>query len=221
MVNVVYLGVVRVFKDLQAYWQDFNHVLTGVDGKRTRIVAKLVGVPLELGEIPGKHVSTPSTFYVIESDDYHWILGLPLLADVGGKVLCRERSLEYLATPVPTPQDTTPPPATTQLPLVTRTQAREQPVRALFRLRSPHLEAESAAVGSWQEALLTTEETEYVGEGLAQLLGGQRLVAGAQGSMLGHPQASIGGVTYQVDEGLMPGQLQEQGNGHSTEVLVE
>ena len=41
MVNVVYLGVTRVFKELQAYWVDFNHALTGVGGKRTRIVAKL------------------------------------------------------------------------------------------------------------------------------------------------------------------------------------
>lgn len=49
MVNVVYLGVTRVFKELQAYWSEFNHVITGVGGKKTRIVAKLKGVPVALG----------------------------------------------------------------------------------------------------------------------------------------------------------------------------
>ena len=95
MVNVVYLGVTRVFKDLQNYWQDFNHVITGVGGKKTRIVAKLISVPLELGEVPEVHTPAPTTFYVVESDDYHWILGLPFLASVSGKVDCKERTLEF------------------------------------------------------------------------------------------------------------------------------
>lgn len=33
MVNVVYLGVTRVFHQLQKYWVKYNHVLYGVGGK--------------------------------------------------------------------------------------------------------------------------------------------------------------------------------------------
>ena len=33
MVNVVYLGVTRVFKTLQQYWVKYDHVLYGVGGK--------------------------------------------------------------------------------------------------------------------------------------------------------------------------------------------
>jgi hypothetical protein len=88
MVNVVYLGVTRVFKELQKYWTDFNHAITGVGGKRTRIVAKLRDVPLTLGEDRECKDIVKATFYEVDSDDYHWILGLPLLAAVKGKVLC-------------------------------------------------------------------------------------------------------------------------------------
>ena len=118
---------------------DYNHALTGVGGKRTRIVAKLKDVPLCLGEGYHKADVIHSTFYVVENDDYHWILGLPLLASILGKVLCSERMLEY----------TPPRGSARQLPLISRTAARDQPVRAVFRLRSPHLESEYVEVGSW------------------------------------------------------------------------
>ena len=59
-------------------------------------------------------------------------------------------------------------------------------------------------MGSWQEALLTTEEVEYVGEGLIQLLGNQRLATSGGGSLMDHPQACVGGVTYTVEEGVLP-----------------
>ena len=59
-------------------------------------------------------------------------------------------------------------------------------------------------MGSWQEALLTTEEVEYVGEGLVQLLGSQRLATSGRGSLMDHPQACVGGVTYTVEEGVLP-----------------
>ena len=91
MVNVVYLGVTKAFTELQAYWVDFNHALTGVGGKRTRIVAKLEDVPLCVGGKYHADEVVRATFYVVENDDYHWILGLPLLASLQGKVLCRER----------------------------------------------------------------------------------------------------------------------------------
>jgi hypothetical protein len=41
MVNVVYEGVIRVFKSLQSYMVDFHHEITGVGGKKTRVICKL------------------------------------------------------------------------------------------------------------------------------------------------------------------------------------
>ena len=49
MVNVVYLGVTRVFQYLQKYWVNYKHVLYGVGGKHTRIVAMLKDVPVIFG----------------------------------------------------------------------------------------------------------------------------------------------------------------------------
>lgn len=120
MVNVVYLGVTRVFQSLQAYWEDYNHVLYGVGGKRTRIVAMLKDVPVllgnprtaaghfsgnALGSPLGKSLNHRATFLVVDNDDYHWILGIPLLAAIDGMVKCRERVLEYTpaGTTTPTP----------------------------------------------------------------------------------------------------------------------
>ena len=54
MVNLVYLGVTRVFKYLKKYWVEYNHVLFGVGGKQTRIVAILKDVPVTLGSNSAK-----------------------------------------------------------------------------------------------------------------------------------------------------------------------
>ena len=74
-----------------------------------------------------------ATFLVVDHDDYHWILGIPLLAAIDGMVKCRERHLEY------TPVGTTSP---SSIPLISRGEARLQPVRTEFRSKSPHLETE-------------------------------------------------------------------------------
>lgn len=75
--------------------KDFQHELTGVGGKKTRIVAKLCDVPLVLGDKQSGNEPHFTTFYVLDNNDYHWILGLPLLAMVEGSVLCKERVLSY------------------------------------------------------------------------------------------------------------------------------
>lgn len=80
MVNVVYMGVVRVFKELQRYIMKFEHELTGVGGKKTKIIAKLCDVPIVLGDKDVGHSAHTTTFYVLDNQDYHWILGLPLLS---------------------------------------------------------------------------------------------------------------------------------------------
>ena len=170
MVNVVYLGVTRVFKYLQKYWVAYNHVLYGVGGKQTRIVAMLKDVPVILGNdcADDKGLLDPATpchtatFLVVDHDDYHWILGIPLLAAVDGMVKCRERRLQY------TPANVT---VATSLPLISRAEAKLKPVRAEFRLKSPHLETETVETASWEAATLHQEELSYVGEGLADILG--------------------------------------------------
>lgn len=86
MVNVVYEGVVRVFKELDRYLHDFHHEIIGVGGKRTKIVGKLVNVPVRLGEASCKDEPYFTNFFVVENSDYHWILGLPLLAKIHGSV---------------------------------------------------------------------------------------------------------------------------------------
>jgi hypothetical protein len=118
-------------------------------------------VPLALGADRTCTEVVSTTFYVVDSDEYHWILGLPLLAAVRGKVLCAERVLEYTVASG----------ATRKLGLISRSQVREQPVRATFRNKLPLLEAEQVQLSNWQEAILHTDEVEYVGEGLACILG--------------------------------------------------
>ena len=94
------------------------------------------------------HPTTPhytATFLVVDHDDYHWILGIPLLAAIDGMVKCRERRLEYTPAASSTP---------TSIPLISRAEAKLQPVRAEFRLKSPHLETETVETASWAAAAL-------------------------------------------------------------------
>lgn len=165
MVNVVYEGVVRVFKELDRYLQPFHHEIIGVGGKRTKIVGKLVNVPIRLGQADNKSEAYTTTFFVVENSEYHWILGLPLLAKIHGKVDCNRRTLEFLPPGVAIGNPT-------HLPCITRRESRETPVRAEFRLKSPHLESEEAVNEScWEAATLQVEEKEYVGNSLIDLLG--------------------------------------------------
>ncbi len=52
MVNIVYQGVVDAFPELHPFWQAYTHAVTGVAGKVTKVVGKLVGVPIHLGHPP-------------------------------------------------------------------------------------------------------------------------------------------------------------------------
>ena len=153
-------------------------MLYGVGGKRTRIVAMLKDVPIIFGN--NQHSQSPdyggsstvqplassschtATFLVVDNDDYHWILGIPLLAAIDGMVKCRERTLEY------TPASATSP---VSIQLITRTEAKMQPVRMEFRQKSPHLESETVEEASWEAATLHQEEIAYVGTTLTDLLG--------------------------------------------------
>lgn len=67
MVNVVYEGVVRVFKDLDRYLKPFHHEIIGVGGKRTKIVGKLVDVPVRLGKVDCRQEAYCTTFFVVEN----------------------------------------------------------------------------------------------------------------------------------------------------------
>jgi hypothetical protein len=153
-------------------------VLYGVGGKRTRIVAMLKDVPIVFGN--KKHSQTPvfsgnaagqplassschtATFLVIDNYDYHWILGIPLLAAIDGMVKCREQTLEYTPASAMSP---------ISIHLITRTEAKMQPVRMEFRQNSPHLESETVEEASWKAATLHQEEIAYVGVALTDLLG--------------------------------------------------
>jgi hypothetical protein len=211
MVNVVYRGVVRVFKALEKYMQDFQHEITGVGGKKTRIVAKLCDIPIIIGRTAEHKRPHYTTFYVIDNDDYHWILGLPLLAQIQGSVLCKERILAYKNAGEESQQ---------KLQMISRREAQQKPVRAEFRLRSPHLEAETAAAECWEASMLHQEEASYVGEDLVDLLGKIHVSLSQTDSQLTHPQANLASHTYQVDQSLT--ELPDQsGNSSSTEVLVE
>ncbi len=153
-------------------------MLYGVGGKRTRIVAMLKDVPIIFGntqhsqspDFGGSSTGQPlassschtATFLVVDNDDYHWILGIPLLAAIDGMVKCRERTLEY------TPASATSP---VSIQLITRTEAKMQPVRMEFRQKSPHLESETVEEASWEAATLHHEEIAYVGSALTDLLG--------------------------------------------------
>jgi hypothetical protein len=57
------------------------------------------------------------------------------------------------------------------LPLIDRYEARNAPVRAEFRLKSPHLESEEVETPSWEAAAIQVEEAEYVGNNLVDMLG--------------------------------------------------
>jgi hypothetical protein len=211
MVNVVYLGVTRVFQYLQKYWIKYEHVLYGVGGKRTRIVAMLKDVPVIFGS--NRHSPTPvfggntagkplaesachtATFLVVDNDDYHWILGIPLLAAIDGMVKCRERTLEY------TPAGAT---SSTSIQLITRTEAKMQPVRTEFRQKSPHLESEAVEEASWEATTLHQEEIDYVGEGLTDILGRHYTLQDQGATHVSHSQAAVLNPAHPSDGAPLP-----------------
>ncbi len=228
MVNVVYLGVTRVFQYLQKYWVDYDHVLYGVGGKRTRIVAMLKDVPVILGNNHLPHTPVFSggaagrpladlachkaTFLVVDNDDYHWILGIPLLAAIDGMVKCRERTLEYTPAGITT---------STTIQLITRTEAKLQPVRTEFRQKSPHLESETIEETCWEAAALHQEEIDYVGEELADILGRHYTLQDQGTTHVSPSQSAALNPAHPSDGNPLPKLLTPLGNSSSTEVLVE
>ncbi len=117
MVNIAYSGVLRTFPQLHQYWEEFTHVVKGVGDKLTKVMGKLVGVPISLGMEQGPGTCVKTTFYVLDCDSYHFILGLTLLAVVDGGVFCGSRRLEYTLGPAGNHHRCT-------IPLATRTTAR-------------------------------------------------------------------------------------------------
>ena len=95
MVNIVYSGVLDAFPHLHQYHKKFEHVVKGVGDRITKVVGKLVDVPISLGMEQGLGTLTKVTFYVLECQSYHFILGLALLAVIEGGVFCGSRRLEY------------------------------------------------------------------------------------------------------------------------------
>ena len=95
MVNIVYSGVVDTHVGLAQYKQEFTHVVRGVGDKTTKVVYKLVGVPISVGreQVPGS--CRRATFYVLDCPTYHWILGLPLLSSIDAAVFCSSRTLQF------------------------------------------------------------------------------------------------------------------------------
>lgn len=147
MVNVVYSGVLAAHPELEAYRQEYANTVNGVGGAKTKVVGKLVGVPIALGEAqhasefaPVPRPPVPTSFYVLDCPTkYHWILGLQYLNVVDGAVFTRRRQLHYYPPAVPRTHD--PPTAPPTLPgpdllvqqLRTRTQVVEEPVYVSFR----------------------------------------------------------------------------------------
>lgn len=99
MVNVMYSGVLEANPHLNAYRAEFSHVICGVGNKVTKVICKLVNVPLSLGTKPEPGSLVKATFYVIACPGYHFILGLTLLGAVRGMVNCGERTLVYTLGP--------------------------------------------------------------------------------------------------------------------------
>ena len=117
MVNIVYSGVLKAFPQLLCYHEEFDHVVKGVGDNLTKVVGKLVGVPIRLGIEQGEGTCVKTTFYVLSCDTYHFILGLTLLSKIDGGVFCGSRRLEYTLGPSAGS-------ARCNLPLATRSDAR-------------------------------------------------------------------------------------------------
>ena len=95
---MIYEGVAPAFKDLAPYWRPFTHRVKGIGGQVSKVVGKLVGVPVSLGATPDPQ-AVRSTFYVLDSPGYHWLLGLTFLEATHGAVHCKERLLTFLPHP--------------------------------------------------------------------------------------------------------------------------
>ena len=70
-------------------------MVKGVGDNVTKVVCKLVNVPVSVGaeQLPGSCRYT--TFYVLDYPSYHCILGLTLLAKIEAGVFCGIRKMQF------------------------------------------------------------------------------------------------------------------------------
>jgi hypothetical protein len=132
MVNIAYSGVLQAFPWLRCYSQPFNHVVKGVGENTCAVICKLVDVPVSLGDQQSAGTCIRTTFYVLECQAYHFILGLTLLSVIDGGVFCGSRRLTYTLGKGGKHAQVT-------LPLQTRTTARNSPAykQAMAVLATP------------------------------------------------------------------------------------
>ncbi len=168
MVNIVYSGVLRAFPHLHQYHQPFEHVVKGVADKLTKVTGKLVGVPISLGMEQRAGTCVKTTFYVLQCESYHFILGLTLLALIDGGVFCGSRRLEYTLGPAGKGERV-------DIPLATRSTARQspcytvQPFYAPPDTSTPHSQLTCIPEVGWKSAYLGAQHLPYVEEGLVAL----------------------------------------------------
>jgi hypothetical protein len=94
MVNIVYSGVLARHPIFYAFHQPYSHSVRGVGNSTVAIIGKLVGVPISLGRDQAAGSCLKVDFYVLDCPYYHFILGLALLQQVDGGVLCGCRRLD-------------------------------------------------------------------------------------------------------------------------------
>ena len=161
MVNIVYSGVVDTHPDLAKYKTDFTHVVKGVGDRTTKVVYKLVGVPISVGskQVPGSFKR--ATFYVLDCPSYHWILGLTLLQAIDAGVFCSSRTLQFKLGKAGKG-------ATQSIPLVPRSQVKLSP--AYLATHPPPSDSTQALStileGAWEPSMVEEAHTVYVEQAL-------------------------------------------------------
>lgn len=160
MVNVMYSGVLTANPALLEYKQEFTHVICGVGDKITRVICKLVDVPLSLGKKQASGSLVTATFYVIECPQYHFILGLTLLGAVNGIVDCGKRQLLYTAGPKGGGEER-------KLQLLDRREVQSKPA---YRAVHTHVDTVEVGPATWHEGILPQSALAYVEESLVDIL---------------------------------------------------
>ena len=163
MVNIVYSGVVDTHPGLARYKSDFTHVVKGVGDKTTKVIYKLVGVPISVGskQVPGSFRRV--TFYVLDCPSYHWILGLSLLQAIDAGVFCSSRTMQFKLGKAGKG-------ATQSIPLVPRSQVKLSPAYLTTHPPAPHAQAlTTIPETAWEPTLLEEAHTVYVEQALVDV----------------------------------------------------
>jgi hypothetical protein len=166
MVNIMYQGVLEAFPELHKFKRDFQHVVQGVGNKETKVVCKLIGVPVSVGADQVKGSCRTTTFYVLDCPTYHCILGLPLLQKIEAGIFCSTRKMQIKLGKSGGGKPHT-------IPLMPRSWVKTTPAY-LAALSSPPpacQQAEWVPEEAWEGALAVTEQVMYVQEALVDLLG--------------------------------------------------